>query len=145
MTFLVDTSVLSYLAPRRDVPPAVARWIETRSAELFLSVVTLAEIEQGIAKLSHERETHRALELRRWLDDTAERFDRRIIAIDSQLARAIGRLSGRAKAIGRHPGFADVAIAGTAQARRYIVLTRNRRHFEPLDVETIDPFEDALP
>ena len=49
-----------------------------------------------------------------------------------------------ARAGGRAPGFADVAIAATAASRGLTILTRNLRHFSPLGAQAIDPF-DALP
>jgi predicted nucleic acid-binding protein len=50
----------------------------------------------------------------------------------------------RALAIGRHPGFADVATAATASMHGLVLLTRNMRHFEPLGLTAIDPVV-ALP
>lgn len=110
-----------------------------------MSVITLIEIEQGITRLSASRETRRAVELHEWLGEVTERFGRRIIPINSELALAVGRLSGHATTIGRHPGLADLSIAGTALEHGHTVLTRNRRHFEPLGVATLDPFVDPLP
>jgi hypothetical protein len=55
------------------------------------------------------------------------------------VAEIAGALSDVATAIGRHPGFPDVAIAATAKSRELAVLTMNTRHFEPLGVETLNP------
>jgi predicted nucleic acid-binding protein len=54
-------------------------------------------------------------------------------------------MTDRSKARGLYPGMADVAIAATAVAHGQILLTRNRKHFEVLDIETIDPFERLPP
>jgi predicted nucleic acid-binding protein len=48
-----------------------------------------------------------------------------------------------AEAIGRHPGFADTAVAAIAKSHNLVVLTMNRRHFDRLRVEALNPFEAA--
>jgi predicted nucleic acid-binding protein len=55
------------------------------------------------------------------------------------VAQETGTLSDRALAIGRHPGFADIAIAATANAHDLLLLTRNGRRFAPLAVVAVDP------
>jgi predicted nucleic acid-binding protein len=71
-------------------------------------------------------------------------FGPQILDFDSRVALLAGRLSDEASAKGRHPGFADIAIAATAIAHGMILLTLNTKHFEPLGVELANPFE-ALP
>lgn len=140
--YLLDTSVLSTLAPGRHSPSAlVEAWFHTHSDVLYLSVITLAEIERGIRKLQRSGAAARASDLARWLQDTIRAFGGNILSIDAALARAIGVLSDAAFARGRHPGFEDVAIAATAQTRALTLLTRNVRHFQPLGVQLADPFE----
>ena len=60
---------------------------------------------------------------------------------DVPAARLAGLLMDRARATGQAPGFADLAIAATAGVRNLTVLTRNVRHFVPLDIPAINPFE----
>ena len=59
-------------------------------------------------------------------------------------ARVAGALTDRARAAGRSPGLADVAVAATAASRRLVLLTRNLRRFGPLEIPAHDPF-DSLP
>ena len=59
-------------------------------------------------------------------------------------ARETGLIADRARARGLAPGFADLAIAGIATAHGLTILTRNLRHFAPLDVPAHDPYA-ALP
>ena len=68
----------------------------------------------------------------------------RILPFDVSTARLSGELMDRARAVGRAPGFADVAIAATAASRGLAILTCDLRHFVPLGVRAIDPF-DTLP
>lgn len=67
-------------------------------------------------------------------------YANRIPPFDLAAARVAGLLSDAAQAEGRHPGFADVAIAAIAKSRGLIILTFNLRHFDQLGVEVLDPF-----
>jgi toxin FitB len=64
----------------------------------------------------------------------------RVLPFDLTAARIAGALSDAAQAEGRHPGFADVAIAAIAKSRELLILTLNLRHFDPLGVDTLNPF-----
>lgn len=140
--YLVDTSVLSLLAPERPtLDKSLASWMRAHNDQLYVSAVTVAEIEQGIRKLHRAGGVQRADALTRWLDALIERGGDRILPFDTRAGRIAGELSDQAIAAGRHPGFADVAIAATAVANGLVVLTRNGKHFAPLGVELVDPVE----
>jgi predicted nucleic acid-binding protein len=139
--WLLDTSVISELAPRRPpISSELADWLEANSASLFLSAMTAAEIEAGIAKRRRSGGAGRADALTAWFGTVVSAYADRILPIDLGVARIAGALADRAIAKGRSPGLADVLIAATAQANGLTVLTRNLRHFEPLDVAARDPF-----
>jgi predicted nucleic acid-binding protein len=143
--WLLDTNVISALAPRRPpISPELARWLEARTDELFLSVVTAAEIEAGVAKLRRSNAKIRADALGAWFDALVAVYAERILPIDLGAARIAGALTDAAIAKGRPAGFADVLIAATARARGLTVLTRNLRDFEALGVGAQDPFLDAI-
>jgi hypothetical protein len=142
--YLVDTNVLSAGAPSRIAPVELIVWMDAHSAELFLSAVTVAEIEDGIAKLRREGATRKAADLVAWLETLLHLYGSRILPFDTAAARVAGALSDQARARGQAPGFADIAIAATAKHHGLTILTRNLRHFEPLGVPSIDPFV-ALP
>ena len=143
--YLVDTNVLSATAPgRRERSSALVAWMDSHSDTLFLSAVTVAEICDGIAKMRRTGSTARAAGLRAWLDLVLHLYAERVLPFDIAAARVAGALTDRARAAGRSPGFADVAIAATAASRSLVVLTRNLRHFGPLEVPAHDPF-DSLP
>ena len=133
--FLLDTDVLSALR-RRDRNPVMVRWLETqRTADLYLSIVTVGEIERGIAQ-QQRRDPSFAQELARWLDRVLAWYGDRILLVDTATARRWGQLSA---ALG-HDG-ADLLIAATALERGLTVVTRNVRHFERTGVPVINPFE----
>jgi predicted nucleic acid-binding protein len=143
---LLDTSVISALAPGREkhLPAELAIWLQTHEAQFFIPSIAVAELAQGIAKLRRSGGIERAARLEQWLDSLTSGFADRILPVDSSVARLAGQLSDAAVAIGRHPGFADVAIAAIAQRGGLVVLTRNLKHFQPLGVACADPFE-AIP
>lgn len=140
--YLLDTSVLSLLAPGRAASDeSLARWIRERADTLYISAVTISEIEQGICKLRRAGGAERAAALTRWLDALIKNGGDRILSFDAPIGRVAGALSDRAIAAGRHPGFADVAIAATAAAHDLLLLTRNGKHFAPLGIAFSDPAE----
>ena len=131
--FLIDTDVLSALRkPERN--PAIVSWIRAqRPADLHVSVVTVGEIERGIAS-QWRRDPAFARVLAAWLDTVMTLYSERILPIDLSVARRWGRLS---EAVG-HEG-ADLLIAATAIENGLTVVTRNVRHFEPTGVPALDP------
>jgi predicted nucleic acid-binding protein len=138
--YLVDTNVISARAPSRVSLPDLAAWMDSHSAELFLSTVTIAEIEDGIAKAQREGATRKARDLTAWLETVLHLYAARILPFDLAAARLAGSLSDRARGQGHAPGFADIIIAATAQRHELTILTRNLRHFEPLGAPVHDPF-----
>jgi len=132
--YLIDTNVLSALR-RPDRAPQVANWLRSKPEDqLFLSVITLGEIERGIAQ-QEDRNPPFAHDLRAWLDRTTLLFMDRLLPVGPEEARIWGRLSAR---LG-HNG-ADLLIAATALAQGAIVVTGNVSDFEPTGVEIENPF-----
>jgi predicted nucleic acid-binding protein len=68
-----------------------------------------------------------------------------VFVMHTATARIAGAMADRARGQGRAPGFADVIIGATAQHHGLTVLSRNRRHMEPLGVAVIDPFAGLPP
>jgi predicted nucleic acid-binding protein len=132
--YLIDTNVLSALR-RPDRAPQVANWLRSKPEDqLFLSVITLGEIDRGIAQ-QEDRNPPFARDLRAWLDRTTLLFMDRLLPVGPEEARIWGRLSAR---LG-HNG-ADLLIAATALAQGAIVVTGNVSDFEPTGVEIENPF-----
>jgi toxin FitB len=132
--YLLDTMVLSELRKlRRD--PSLVRWLErVRPTDVYLSVVTIGEVEKGIAK-QQRRDPVFAARLGDWLDGVLRYYMTSILAIDLSVARRWGRL---ADAHG-HAG-ADLMIAATAIEHGLAVVTRDVRDFEGTGVPLINPF-----
>lgn len=134
MIHILDTNVISALR-RPDRAPKVAQWLaEQPETDLFLSVVTLGEIERGI-RLQEPVNPAFAADLRRWLDRTVTLFADRLLDFTPQDALVWGRLSAD---IG-HPG-ADLMIAAQALVRDAVVVTGNGPDFAPTGARIVDPF-----
>ncbi len=104
-------------------------------------VVTAAEIRAGVAKAAREGAKRKAENLESWWDAIEFLYGDRILPLDLKAATIVGALADRAAAKGRAPGFADIAIAATAEARALVLLTRNTRHFDHICDRVINPFE----
>ncbi len=139
--WLIDTNVLSAFGPDKPtLRPETASWLRERADALFLSTITAAEIEAGIAKLHRTGAPRRAERLRGWLDRILEQYTDRVLSFDLPAARIAGGFIDAAQAQGRHPGFADISIAAIAHVHQLTILTVNLRHFRPLGVDALNPF-----
>jgi predicted nucleic acid-binding protein len=143
--YLVDTNIISAAAPSRPASSALVEWMDSHSASLFLSAVTVAEIEDGIAKSRREGARRKSADLAAWLETVLHLYGDRVLAFDVATARIAGAISDRARGLGQAPGFADIIIAATAQHHGLTILSRNVRHLVPLGVVVVDPFSRLPP
>ncbi|WP_374445218.1 type II toxin-antitoxin system VapC family toxin [Stella sp.] len=139
--YLLDTNIVSADAPaKRSVgPEAFSAWIRHHGDQLYISTVTIAEIEAGIARSIRIGATAKAGQLRRWLAAVEHFYAGRILPFGIAEAREAGAILDRARA--HDPGFEDVAIAATAAVHGLTVLTGNERHFVPLGVAMANPLK----
>lgn len=131
--YLLDTNVVSEL--RRPRPhQAVLRWIaDVPPDQLYLSVVTIGEIQAGI-ELTREQDAAKAAELENWLDLVLASYN--VLPMDAPAFREWARLMHR-----RSDTLSeDAMIAATAKVHNLTVVTRNVRDFSELGVELQDPF-----
>lgn len=141
--FLVDTNVISALAPsKRENLDQLVEWLDKNSSQLFLSVISAAEVRSGIAKAEREGATTKARRLTEWWESIEYLYAEKLLVFDLRCARVAGQILDDARA--HQPGFEDIAIAATARVHDLTVLTRNLRHFEPLGVRAVDPFVAVL-
>jgi predicted nucleic acid-binding protein len=137
VSFLLDTVVLSEL--RKAKPSGkVVRWIKAQKAEsLFISVVSVGEIERGIER-TRKSDAVFAAELEHWLETLLSLYADRLLPVSASAARLWGKLSAK---LG-HDG-ADLLIAATALSHGATVVTRNVKHFAPTGVQILNPFDDV--
>jgi len=138
--YLVDTNVISAAAPTKTTAPPLVAWMDEHSSALFLSAVTIAEIEGGIAKLRREGAARKAAGLSAWLETILHLYSDRVLAFDVDVARAAGALSDKARGLGLSPGFGDIIIAATAARHGLTLLARNTKDFAKLGITLHDPF-----
>ena len=132
--YILDTNVVSAVR-RPERAPKVAAWLRGKAEQdLFLSVITLGEIERGIRQ-QESRDPDFARDLRAWLDRTVLLFSDRLLPFEAEDARIWGRLSAE---IG-HNG-ADLMIAASALRHAATVVTGNTSDFAPAGVALEDPF-----
>jgi predicted nucleic acid-binding protein len=144
--YLLDTNALSTLAPptapRRAAAShatAIRAWVRGHDEELFISVVTLAEIQAGVSRLERNGALRRAADLAHWLSAIIELYQSRTLPLASSAALETGRMLDRALGAGAAPGFEDAAIAATAAVHGLTVVTANARHFKHFGVAFISP------
>jgi toxin FitB len=140
--FLLDTNIVSMLSPAAtQAPQTFLDWLERTDAagQLYLSVVTIHEIEKGIALLEYKGATSKASALKVWLMGLVSNYEDKILAIDAVAASFGGQLEAKATASGHNPGMADAAIAGIAKAHDLIIVTANTKDFLPFGVGLVSP------
>ena len=136
--FLLDTNVLSELI--KPKPEAkVVQWIEgTNESSLFLSVLTLGEIRNGVARL---RQGARRGRLEAWLRvDLRGRFQDRILPIDEAIAERWGAISALAAAQGKPLPVIDGLLAATALHHDLTLATRNASDVAATGVSILNPW-----
>jgi predicted nucleic acid-binding protein len=138
LSFLLDTNVISESAkPRPDA--GVMSWLETvNEDEVFLSVITLAELRHGVERMPASA---RRTALDEWVTDALPaRFANRLLPIDPATADQWGRTIARGQAAGRPLSAMDGFIAATAEQHRLTLVTRNVSDFEVTGVRLLNPW-----
>lgn len=138
MSFLLDTNVVSeWTKPRPNA--GVVEWLTLADEdEVFLSVVTLAELRHGIERLPAGARRRR---LDEWLrSDLPLRFDARIVGVDGAIADEWGRVVARCERRGRPIYAMDALIAATAQVHGLTLVTRNTAGFEASVSALLNPW-----
>ena len=139
MRVLLDTCVLSEMVHPQGAPRVRAAVEGLAEADIFVSVVSLGEIERGIGLLDPGA---RQRGLAEWLEGLHQDYEERILGIDGEMARLWGRLTARASKAGRQVGIADGLIAATALRHGLSVMTRNVSDFEPTGALIVNPWDD---
>jgi len=133
VTYLLDTNVLSETRKRQPAA-GVAGWIAaTPPDRLHVSVLTLGEIEQGIARIRGRGDLHQASALERWLREVETGFEDRVLPVTLSVAAAWGR---------QPLPMIDALIAATARVHGMAVVTRNVKDFELAGVQALNPFAE---
>ncbi len=134
MSFLLDTNVVSEI--RKKSPDAgVSTWFASVPADkLFLSVLVVGEIRQGIERLTR-RDPARAEIYERWLSQLVDGYGDRIVPITIPIAQAWGRLN-----VPDPVPAVDGLMAATALVHDWTLVTRNVSDVASTGVRLLDPF-----
>lgn len=133
--YLLDTVVISELR-RKQADVNVVHWFDTvASADLFLSTITVFEIELGIEQRQRDNPAF-ANDLATWLTAVLRLYGERVLPLTINIARRWGRISAQ---VGNKN--LDLGIAATALEHGLTVVTRNVAHYAPTGVAIVNPFE----
>jgi predicted nucleic acid-binding protein len=135
VTYLLDANVLSETRKRQPAA-GVADWIAATPPErMYVSVLTLGEIEQGIARVRGRGDLYQAAALEHWLRDVESGFEDRVLSVTLPVAAAWGR-----QQYSQPLPVIDELIAATARVHGMTVVTRKVKDFELAGVPVLNPF-----
>ena len=139
MNYLLDTCVLSEFT-RRQPDARVIAWLDAMDEEqLFISAVTIGEVQRGIQRLPESR---RKTELAVWMNNgLMARFAGRIVSMDAATMYLWGSLVARLEAAGQPIGVMDSLILASAVQHNLIIVTRNTADFTPGGAQVINPWD----
>ena len=136
--YLLDTNVISLLDPRRArLTTDLVQWIAIHGNVLYLSTMTLTEMEAGILKLRRLGSEARASELSFLLERIIADFGDRVLPMDALTALTVARLAEQVRP--RVVELADLIVGATAKRHDLTLLTSNKKHFVGLGITVIDP------
>lgn len=131
--YLLDTNVISELRKPKPHRGVVAWVTAVDEAHLFLSAVTIAEIQAGI-EMTRDQDEAKAAEIEAWLDLLASAYN--VLPMDAATFRTWAKLMHRRS----DTVYEDAMIAATARVHGLVVVTRNVGDFEPLGARVLNPF-----
>jgi len=139
LRFLLDTNVVSELT-KLQPNEAVVRWFATAEEDdLFLSVITLAEVKYGLERL--EAGARRTI-LEQWVTEYLEaRFEGRILAVDERVAQAWAKIVVPSEKLGKRMAIMDAFQAATAEVNGLALVTRDEEDFSEFPGAIVNPWK----
>ena len=135
MGFLLDTNVLSEVRRKRPDPNVQAWLAAVPEAELYVSVLVVGEIRQGIERL-RRRDRPQAVVFERWLSTLVDGYADRIVPLTVEVAEEWGRMN-----VPDPLPVVDGLMAATAKVRGWTFVTRNVADLAGCEVRLLNPFE----
>ena len=135
MSYLVDTTVISEWRKTSPNKGVVGWFSRTHKGDMFLSVITIGEVQRGIDLLRQRNDHQQASKLEAWLETIKREFADRLIPVTVEITDEWGHLAGATPI-----RTADGLLAATAQVHGWRLITRNTRNFEGTGVRLENPF-----
>jgi toxin FitB len=139
LQYLLDTCIISeFVKPNPE--PKVIDWLNAIDPnQVFLSVVTIGEIQFGI---SLRPPSNRRTELEIWLNQSLfEQFANRILSLDTDIFLTWGQMTAQQRQQGKPMGVMDSLIAAVALRHRMVLVTRNVSDFSAPELSLLNPWE----
>jgi predicted nucleic acid-binding protein len=136
--YLLDTDVISEMRKDGKANPGVRAFFadaSRKSVDVYLSVVTIGELRQGVERIRHRGDDAQAKRLARWLKQVTTIYAESILSFDEETAHVWGRLR-----VPNPENPLDKQIAATALIHDLTVVTRNTDHFAPTGARLVNPF-----
>jgi toxin FitB len=139
--YLIDTDVISEARKEEKANAGVRKFFadaDRDNVPMYLSVVTIGEMRQGVEIIRHRGDESQARVLERWLERVIDRFEDAILSFDQETAEIWGRLR-----VPNRENPLDKQIAATAIINDLSVVTRNIAHYSPTGVGLLNPFSES--
>jgi len=136
--YLIDTNVISETRKRERANPGVRAFFRQAAREgaaLYLSALTVGELQRGVALIRHRGDTAQAAVLEQWLATVLEDFGRQVLPVDADVAQVWGQLRAP-----RPEHALDKLIAATALIHDLTIVTRNVEDFRGTGAMLLNPF-----
>lgn len=139
MNYILDTCVISELIKNAS-EQKVVNWIDRVDEDkLYLSVITIGELEKGISKLKSSK---RKVVITEWLhEDLLIRFSNRILILDIDILLQWGKMMASLESQGIKMPTIDSLIAATAKKNNYCLVTRNESDFQNCNIQILNPWK----
>jgi predicted nucleic acid-binding protein len=145
--WLLDTRLFKHLAPGEGFrKPSFRDWVSASAGPIFLSIISVVDINARIQKVHDTPQEPRRAELDAWLERIVAHYGDRIHPVDAEVAKLAGVLMNRSQALGGWR-LSDPLLAATAKIHGHALVTERKSDFIPMKsgIELWDPFEQGLP
>ena len=138
MKYLLDTNIISEFISKTPNQKVIDYILTLNENDIYLSVITIGEIKAGVEKLADGQKKDKLLY---WLEnDLLARFENRIIDIDAETMLQWAIVNTKLKQLGKPLPIMDSLIGATTQVKDMVLLTRNEKDFQNLDIRIVNPF-----
>ena len=138
MKYLLDTNIISEFISKTPNKNVIDYVLALDENDLYLSVITIGEIKAGVEKLDNGSKKEK---LSHWLEnDLLDRFQNRIIDIDTEIMLQWGVINNRLKQLGKPLPIMDSLIGATSEVKDFVLITRNEKDFKNLNIKVVNPF-----